>query len=224
MIYFSIQNNAELVRVDKKNVSAGTTNLKAKFELQEEFEGDVIAYFNVYGSDTAPYTALLHDGECVIPWEVLRVIDDPKMPSGIDHIMVVSVADTMRKTSSACKVNVLTSAFDDDTEEGQEPSQTPAEEVLNTIPNEGNVDGNDILMKRNGKELFRIDARSLGGGGSAPTDQLYTTAVDFTNWANGTWEETLSDGSKVTHTVTFNDSGIPATIDGATITFPAEVS
>ena len=45
-----------------------------------------------------------------------------------------------------------------------------------------------------------------------------TTALDFTNWDSGSFTETLSDGTTVTHTVTLDANGIPTAIDGITIT------
>ena len=48
------------------------------------------------------------------------------------------------------------------------------------------------------------------------------SAIDFTNFHNGSFTETI-DGEVITHEVTFDDYGRPKTIDGVSITFPAEV-
>ena len=54
-----------------------------------------------------------------------------------------------------------------------------------------------------------------GGGGTSAT----VTNIDFSNLENGTFTETLSDGSKVSHPVIYDDSGRAANIDGFTITW-----
>lgn len=83
----------------------------------------------------------------------------------------------------------------------------------------------DLISKVGDLEALSTEAKeSLVAAINELAEKPTTTSVDFTNWSNGTWEETLSDGSKVTHTVTFDDSGVPTSIDGATIIFPAEVS
>ena len=43
-----------------------------------------------------------------------------------------------------------------------------------------------------------------------------TTALDFANWDNGTFVETLSDGSTVTHAVTL-ENGVPTKVDDIVI-------
>ena len=61
-----------------------------------------------------------------------------------------------------------------------------------------------------------VDDNTEGGGGgtgggnnSAPQ----AVAVDFSSYDNGTFTETLADGSKVTYTVTFDESGNPININ-----------
>lgn len=44
-----------------------------------------------------------------------------------------------------------------------------------------------------------------------------TTALNFTNWDSGSFTETLSTGTTITHTVTFDANGIPTAIGGITI-------
>lgn len=44
-----------------------------------------------------------------------------------------------------------------------------------------------------------------------------TTALDFTNWDSGSFTETLSDGTTVTHDVTFDADGNPSAIGGIAI-------
>lgn len=44
------------------------------------------------------------------------------------------------------------------------------------------------------------------------------TAIDFTNFENGSFTEVV-DGETITHSVTFDDSGNPISIDGVTITW-----
>lgn len=46
------------------------------------------------------------------------------------------------------------------------------------------------------------------------------SAIDFSNFANGSFAET-ADGETITHSVTFDESGRPVTIDGISITWEA---
>lgn len=226
MLYLKIQNDQELVQIGKAVVSAGTTDLEVQFDVGGLYVGELIAYFNVVGRNDTPYAVTVTDGKCLIPWEVLATTcaeympASEKLPANINHMMLVSIADQERTTSSACRIPVYKSVFADDVEEPTEPSDTLTQQILKKVPTKGNVeDGSMKFGNEYNEDLFKVDVSGFGGSANQPT----TTAVDFTNWANGTWEETLSDGSKVSHTVTFNEHGIPATIDGATITFPAEV-
>lgn len=41
-----------------------------------------------------------------------------------------------------------------------------------------------------------------------------TTEIDFANYYDGSFTETLSDDSKVVHTVEFDSSGVPVSVDG----------
>jgi hypothetical protein len=54
------------------------------------------------------------------------------------------------------------------------------------------------------------------------------TAMDLSNWDNGTFTVDFSDGTRMNGTVTFDEAGNPVTIgDGTntmTITWPAEVT
>ena len=49
-------------------------------------------------------------------------------------------------------------------------------------------------------------------------DQMSVTNIDFSNFANGSFEETVN-GEVISHTVTFDEAGRPASIDGVTITW-----
>lgn len=62
-----------------------------------------------------------------------------------------------------------------------------------------------------GETVKKIDAKFLPEGLS--TGALPAVAVDFSSFADGTFTETLSDGSKVTYTVTFDGSGNPININ-----------
>lgn len=41
-----------------------------------------------------------------------------------------------------------------------------------------------------------------------------TESVDFSNYHNGSFTETLLDGTKVVHTIEFDSSGVPVSVDG----------
>lgn len=228
MLYFKIQNDQELAQIGRSVVSAGTTDLEATFDAGGLFTGDLVAYFNVVGRNEPPFAISVVDGKCLIPWEVLATSceeyhpAEEKLPAAINHIMLVSIADMDRTTSTALRVPVYKSAFAEDSEEPTEASPTLAEQAVKTVPTAGTVEDGELNFSNQYNEsLFKVDVSGLGGS-STPTTQPTTTSVDFTNWSSGTWEETLSDGSTVTHTVTFDDSGRPATIDGASITWGAE--
>lgn len=45
-----------------------------------------------------------------------------------------------------------------------------------------------------------------------------TESVDFTNYSNGAFTETLSDGTTVTHTVRFDSNGAPISVDNIAVT------
>jgi hypothetical protein len=223
MLYLKIQNDQELVQIGKAVVSAGTTDLEVQFDVGGLYVGELIAYFNVAGRNDTPYSVTVTDGKCLVPWEVLATSCEEynsaseKLPANINHMVIVSIADQERTTSSACRIPVYKSVFADDTEEPTEPSDTLTQQIWKKVPTKGSVADNSMKFGNEyNEDLFSVDVSGLGGGS---TTQPTTTAVDFSNWSNGTWEETLSDGSKVTHTVTFDDSGRPATIDGASITW-----
>lgn len=74
----------------------------------------------------------------------------------------------------------------------------------------------------NGNVVTR-EAPEGGSGGGATVDEILealpqVTALDFSNFENGTWTETV-DGEVISHTVTFDDSGRPVTIDDIAITW-----
>ena len=46
-----------------------------------------------------------------------------------------------------------------------------------------------------------------------------TTNIDFSNWDNGSFTETLSDGTTVDYAVTFDSDGKPTKINDCTITW-----
>ena len=58
--------------------------------------------------------------------------------------------------------------------------------------------------------------KAMQSGGPGQT----VSAIDFSNFENGSFTETV-DGEIITHSVTFDESGRPATIDGITITWGA---
>lgn len=58
-----------------------------------------------------------------------------------------------------------------------------------------------------------IGAAAEGTGGSGTV-----TAINLSNFENGTWTETV-DGEVVSHTAEFDDAGRPIAIDGVTITW-----
>lgn len=70
------------------------------------------------------------------------------------------------------------------------------------------VDENGIITET------ETAAAEGGGGGSSSV----VTAIDFTNFTSGSFTETV-DGAEVSHSVTFDSEGRPATIDGVAITW-----
>ena len=49
------------------------------------------------------------------------------------------------------------------------------------------------------------------------TEIVQTTAIDFSAWSDGSFKETLADGTEITYMVEFDESGQPTKIsDGTT--------
>lgn len=71
---------------------------------------------------------------------------------------------------------------------------------------------NGVTADSNGAITLTPEDIGASGGGST------VTAIDFTNFENGSFTETV-DGAEVSHSVTFDSEGRPATIDGVTITW-----
>ena len=56
----------------------------------------------------------------------------------------------------------------------------------------------------------------LEGGAS---QEAQTAKLDFTNLANGSFRETLTDGTEILHTVTYNEEGKLSNIDGIEVVY-----
>ena len=58
---------------------------------------------------------------------------------------------------------------------------------------------------------------SSSGGSSEAVEVVQTTAIDFSAWSDGSFKETLADGTEITYMVEFDESGQPTKIsDGTT--------
>lgn len=226
MLYLKIQNDQELVQIGKAVVSAGTTDLEVQFDVGGLYVGELIAYFNVVGREEAPYAINVTDGKCLIPWEVLATTcaeympASEKLPANINHMMLVSIADQERTTSSACRIPVYKSVFADDTEEPSEPTDTLTQQILKKVPTKGSVADNSMKFGNEySEELFSVDVSGLGGSTTQPT----VTTIDASLWSEGTLSVTYDDGTTDNLPVTFDDNGVPTSIGGVTLVFP-EVS
>lgn len=67
------------------------------------------------------------------------------------------------------------------------------------------VKGTDYFTEEEKEEIVEEIAENSFG--------ITTTAVDFSNWGNGSFVETLSDGTQVTHTITSDANGVITQID-----------
>lgn len=223
MLHFKIQNDQELIQIGKSVVSAGTTDLEATFDVSGLYVGELIAYFNVVGRKEEPYAMTVSDGKCLIPWEVLATSCEEynsaseKLPANINHMMIVSIADQERTTSSACRVPVYKSVFADDTEEPTEPTDTLTQQILKKVPTKGSVADNSMKFGNEyNEELFKVDVSGLGGGSASPA----VTKIDASAWDSGTLSVSYDDGTTDNLAVVFDDKGVPTSIGGVTLIFP----
>ena len=128
MLNFKIVESQKLIFSRGPVVAADTTNLEAKFEVNDLFDGTLRAYWNVRGSVVDSFKVDLDaSGICTIPSEVLASISDPSMYGDIDHILQVSVVsigddDTIRITSTTCEIPVYKSSYTGNISQPSKPS------------------------------------------------------------------------------------------------------
>lgn len=128
MLNFKIVESQKLIFSKGPVVAADTTNLEAKFEVNDLFTETLRAYWNVRGSVVDSFKVDLNtSGICTIPSEVLASISDPSMYGDIDHILQVSVVsigkdDTIRTTSTTCEVPVYKSSYTGNISQPSKPS------------------------------------------------------------------------------------------------------
>lgn len=128
MLNFKIVESQKLIFSRGPVVAADTTNLEAKFEVNDLFDGTLRAYWNVRGSAVDSFKVDLDaSGICTIPSEVLASISDPSMYGDIDHILQVSVVsigddDTIRITSTTCEIPVYKSSYTGNISQPSKPS------------------------------------------------------------------------------------------------------
>lgn len=223
MLYLKIQNDQELVQIGRAVVSAGTTDLEVQFDVGGLYVGELIAYFNVVGREEAPYAMNVTDGKCLVPWEVLATTcaeympASEKLPANINHMMLVSIADQERTTSSACRIPVYKSVFADDTEDPSEPTDTLTQQILKKVPTKGSVEENSMKFGNEySEELFSVDVSGFGGSTTQPT----VTTIDASQWSEGTLSVSYDDGTTDNLPVVFDANGVPTSIGGVTLVFP----
>lgn len=128
MLNFKIVESQKLIFSRGPVVATDTTNLEAKFEVNDLFDGTLRAYWNVRGSVVDSFKVDLYaSGICTIPSEVLASISDPSMYGDIDHILQVSVVsigddDTIRITSTTCEIPVYKSSYTGNISQPSKPS------------------------------------------------------------------------------------------------------
>ena len=72
MLQFKVSNQT-IERTDNFEVVADSRNyLKAHFTFSDEWSGDITA---IFGYKDEYYSVLLRDGECTVPWEVIKPYD-----------------------------------------------------------------------------------------------------------------------------------------------------
>lgn len=87
--------------------------------------------------------------------------------------------------------------------------------LAGTVPDSGWSADKYLGTDENGNV---VEKDAPEGGSSGGT----VTSIDFTNFANGSFTEVV-DGEEVSHSVTFDESGRPATVDGVTMEWPEKV-
>lgn len=224
MLYLKIQNDQELVQIGRAVVSAGTTDLEVQFDVGGLYVGELIAYFNVVGREEAPYAMNVTDGKCLVPWEVLATTcaeympASEKLPANINHMMLVSIADQERTTSSVCRIPVYKSVFADDTEDPSKPTNTLTQQILKKVPTKGSVEDNSMKFGNEySEELFSVDVSGLNGGSST---QPTVTTIDASAWDSGTLSIHYSDNTTDNLPVVFDANGVPTSVGGVTLVFP----
>lgn len=108
----------QISRTDDFFVVGGSSNyLKARFTFCEDWQGEEqIAVFDGGGH---AYPVSIVNGECLVPWEVLRA-----------NMFFVSCRAGERITSNAVIVNVCPCGMSDDLEESLEPTPTVIDEKI----------------------------------------------------------------------------------------------
>lgn len=80
------------------------------------------------------------------------------------------------------------------------------------------IDGEDGYTPVKGEDYFtEEDKEGIVDDIVANNFSITTTALDFSNWDNGSFKETLSDGTTVTHTVTCDANGVITKIGDITV-------
>ena len=155
MLTFTIEGQT-LTRTDGDAPVARTDDLTARFLFPAEgWEGRRFAVFQAAGG--SPYTVPL-DGEdcCIVPWEALRA-----------GVCYASVYRTPAHPTSTASFRVAGTLFD-----GQ-PQPTPDiyERLLTTKADAVRVDGYDVVLVAEGKEISR-DTLPAGEGGEGGVRSL----------------------------------------------------
>lgn len=164
MLNFKIVESQKLIFSKGPVVAADTTNLEAKFEVTDLFDGTLRTYWNVRGSVVDSFKVDLDaSGICTIPSEVLASISDPSMYGDIDHILQVSVVsigddDTIRITSTTCEIPVYKSSYTGNISQPSKPS------------GDGNITNIITGAALNGKQLDFYNGNNVIF--SAPLDRL----------------------------------------------------
>ncbi len=115
MLRFSVKNQI-ISREDCFDVVADSKGyLKANFIFSEEWTGDIVAVFG--GAEKSFYDVVLENGECLVPWEVIK-----------SPFFTVSVFCGDLITTNAEKIKVMPSGYAN----GQ-PRKEPTPDVYNQI-------------------------------------------------------------------------------------------
>ena len=89
--------------------------------------------------------------------------------------------------------------------------------------NEAMTEKDYVFISEGGMKLRKASLSVLVAALEAAgivTETPTTTHMDLSGLENGTWIETLSDGSTVNHSITFDENGNVTAIDGMSLEWP----
>lgn len=189
-------------RTDSFFVVGGSVNyLKARFSFCEDWAGtEQIAIFTGGGHS---YAVSLTDGECLVPWEVLRV-----------KRFYVGCMAGERITSNAVAIDVCPCAVGDNLESPLEPTPTVLDEKIAKAVEQYMKDHPIDNGSNNGNNSN--DGSNSGGGDNDDEQDLYIQPDEPADAPEGSlWLDTDDDPEQPDSTIYIQAEEPTGTTDGA---------